>query len=101
MHDELNNPASAIVRDSMSLMEHLRMEPQTFKKVISIQMTAAQVDAVNDELFRLLAIRDRPELSLKEKTKREDDMADWLEDHNIENAYDLAIVFVDFGFVVR
>jgi len=97
---ELNNPASAIVRDSSSLINHLRMEPESFKKVISIQMTAAQVDAVNDELFRLMAIKDRPELSLKEKTNREDEMVDWLEAHNVENAYDITEVFVDFGFVV-
>jgi signal transduction histidine kinase len=95
---ELNNPASAIVRDSVSLLEHLKMEPVSFKKVISIQMKADQVDAVNDELFRLLAIKDHPELSLKERTKREEEITDWLDEHNIENSYDLAENFVDFGF---
>jgi len=97
---ELNNPASAIVRDSASLIEHLRLEPKSFKKVIAIQMTAAQVDAVNDELFKLIAIKDRPELSLKEKMKREEEVGDWLEQHKVENAYDITEVFVDFGFVV-
>jgi len=95
---ELNNPASAIVRDSVSLLEHLKMEPNTFKKVISIQMSADQVDAVNDELFRLLAIKDHPELSLKERTKREEEITDWLDEHNIENSYELAENFVEFGF---
>ncbi len=95
---ELNNPASAIVRDSVSLIEHLRMEPDSFKKVIAIQMDAAQVDAVNDELFRLLAIKDRPRLTLKEKTKREEELTDWLDEHEIENSYDLADNFTDFGF---
>jgi len=98
---ELNNPASAIVRDSVSLLEHLKMEPRSFKQVIAIQMTAEQVDAVNDELFRLLAIKDRPRLTLKEKTKREDEMTAWLDDHNIENGYDVAENFVDFGFGVE
>jgi len=97
---ELNNPASAIVRDSASLIEHLRLEPQTFKKVIAIQMTAEQVDAVNDELFRLMAIKDRPDLTLKEKMKREEEVADWFEQHNVENAYDITEVYVDFGFMV-
>jgi signal transduction histidine kinase len=97
---ELNNPASAIVRDSVSLIEHLRMEPQTFKKVISIQMDAAQVDAVNDELFRLLALKDRPRLTLKEKTKREEELTDWLDEHGVENSNDVAENFVDFGFGV-
>jgi signal transduction histidine kinase len=98
---ELNNPASAIVRDSVSLLEHLKLEPASFKKVISIQMTADQVDAVNNELFRLLAIKDRPRLSLKEKTRREDELTDWLEEHSIENSYDIAENFVDFGFEVE
>ncbi|BAU52656.1 sensor histidine kinase [Mucilaginibacter gotjawali] len=97
---ELNNPASAIVRDSVSLLEHLKMEPVSFKKVISIQMTGEQIDAVNNELFRLLAVKDNPELSLKERTKREEEIADWLDERNIENRYDLAENFVDFGFGV-
>jgi len=97
---ELNNPASAIVRDSVSLIEHLKLEPQTFKKVIAIQMDARQVDAVNDELFRLLAIKERPHLTLKEKTKCEDEITDWLDEHDIENSYDLAETFVEFNFTV-
>ncbi|HZY37741.1 MAG TPA: ATP-binding protein [Mucilaginibacter sp.] len=95
---ELNNPASAIVRDSATLLEHLQMQPETFKKVISIQMTVAQVDAVNDELFRLLAVKDLPALTLKEKTNREDEIAGWLEERNVENSYDMAENFVEFGF---
>jgi len=95
---ELNNPASAIVRDSVSLIEHLRMEPQSFKKVIAIQMDAAQVDAVNDELFGLLAVQDKPRLTLKEKTKREEELTDWLDEHEVENSYEVAENFADFGF---
>ncbi len=95
---ELNNPAAAIVRDSVSLIEHLKMEPQSFKKVIAIQMDASQVDAVNNELFRLLAIKDRPRLTLKEKTKLEEKLTDWLDGHEIENAYDIAETFTDFNF---
>lgn len=98
---EPNNPASAIVRDSVSLIEHLKMEPRSFKKVIAIQMDAAQVDAVNDELFRLLAVKDRPRLTLKEKTKREEELTDWLDEHDIENSYDVAETFVDFGFTTE
>ncbi len=97
---ELNNPASAIARDSVSLLEHLRLEPESFKKVISIQMSAEQVDAVNDELFRLLAMKQRPELSLKEKMAREDKLTAWLEEHDVENSYEIAETFVDFGFGV-
>ncbi|MEO6979955.1 MAG: ATP-binding protein [Mucilaginibacter sp.] len=98
---ELNNPASAIVRDSVSLREHLRLEPQTFKKLIAIQMDNKQVDAVNDELFRVLAETERPKLTLKEKTKREEEIGDWLEGLDIEDPYDMAENFVDFNFKVE
>ena len=97
---ELNNPASAIVRDSVSLREHLRLEPETFKKLTAIQMDAKQVDAVNDALFAVLATTDRPKLSLKERTKREEEISDWLDGLDIENAYDMAESFVDFNFKV-
>jgi signal transduction histidine kinase len=95
---ELNNPASAIVRDSVSLKNHLQLQPESFKSVIAIRMDAAQVDAVNDELFKVLAITDRPHLTLKEKTKREDEITDWLDGHNVEGCYDIAENFVDFDF---
>jgi signal transduction histidine kinase len=97
---ELNNPASALVRDSVSLLEHLKMEPQSFKKVIAIQMDATQVDAVNDELFKLLAAKERPDFTLKEKTQREDELTDWLDENEIENSYDLAETFTEFDFTV-
>ncbi|MDP9076078.1 MAG: ATP-binding protein [Bacteroidota bacterium] len=97
---ELNNPASAIVRDSISLREHLRLEPQTFKDVIAIQMDAKQVDAVTGEMFRVLGETDRPKLTLKEKTKREEELSDWLDELGIEDAYDMAENFVDFNFKV-
>ncbi|MCO5945831.1 ATP-binding protein [Mucilaginibacter flavidus] len=97
---ELNNPASAIVRDSVSLREHLRLEPQTFKKLTAIKMDSGQVDAVNDALFRVLAETDRPRLTLKEKTKREEEISDWLDGLGIEDAYDMAETLVDFNFKV-
>jgi signal transduction histidine kinase len=97
---ELNNPASAIVRDSVSLIEHLKLQPDTFKNVIAIRMDATQVDAVNDALFRLLAVKDKPRLTLKEKTKLEEEITDWLEGHDVENGYDIAESFVDFGFTI-
>src|SRR6202012_2006237 len=51
---ELNNPASAIVRDSESLLKHLQMEPISFKSMIAIRMEPEEVDAVTEEFFRFL-----------------------------------------------
>jgi signal transduction histidine kinase len=77
---ELNNPASTIVRDSISLREHLRLEPTTFKRMIAIQMDSEQVDIVNNELLHILAETDRPRQNLKEKTKREEELGDWFDE---------------------
>ncbi|HVW98340.1 MAG TPA: ATP-binding protein [Mucilaginibacter sp.] len=95
---ELNNPASAIVRDSVSLREHLRLEPETFKKLTAIKMDRSQVDAVNDALFEVLAVTDRPKLTLRERTKREEELSDWLDTMGVDDAYDMAENFVDFNF---
>ncbi len=98
---ELNNPASAIVRDSISLIEHLRVEPKSFKKVVAIEMTAEQIDAVNDELVKLLAQKERPCLTLKEKSRREEDIINWFDDHGVENSYDISESFVEYNFDVE
>jgi signal transduction histidine kinase len=95
---ELNNPAAAIVRDSVSLRDHLKLSPHTFKKVIGIRMEADQVDAVTDELFRVLSDKERPVLSLKQKNEREDELTGWLDNHNVSESYDIAESLVDFNF---
>jgi len=95
---ELNNPAAAIVRDSVSLRDHLKLQPHAFKGVISIRMEPEQVDAINDELFRVLLDKDRPVLSLRQKNEREDELTNWLDEHNVDNSYEIAERLVDFNF---
>jgi signal transduction histidine kinase len=95
---ELNNPAAAIVRGSISLKKHLNLQPETFKKALSIKMTGEQVDAVSSKLFEVLARKERPALSLMERTDKEDDLAACLDDHGVDNGFELAENFVDFGF---
>jgi len=97
---ELNNPASAIVRDSNSLKEHLKLNANTLKGFVTIKMDEDQADAMNEELFKVLSVTDRPHLSLKERTQREDDIADWFDEIEVENSYTIAESFVDFNFTV-
>ena len=97
---ELNNPASAIVRDSMSLKQHLRLEPETFKKVIGIKMKPEEVNAVKQELFRIIESKNEVRMTLKERTAREDELGDWLTDNDVENAFELAENFTEFYFTV-
>lgn len=95
---ELNNPASAIVRGSVSLLKHLRLVPETFKKVIAIKMSGEDVDRVNDKMFEVLARTEKPLLTLMERSALEDDLAECLEGHMVENSQEMAENFIEFGF---
>src|SRR5579872_2703876 len=64
---ELNNPASAIVRDSESLLKHLQLEPQTFKSVIAIRMEPEHVDTVTKKLFRVMSENREVNLTLRQR----------------------------------
>lgn len=97
---ELNNPASAIVRDSIALKQHLRLEPKMFREMATIVLSKDQVDSLNKALFEILEVTDRPRLSLKERTVLEDELADWFDAHEVENAYNIAESFVDFNFTI-
>lgn len=97
---ELNNPASAIVRDSESLKQHLRLMPESFKKMMSVQIAPEQVDAVNKELMERLADKSHPTLTLRQRTALEDELGDWLSEHEVENPFDMAESFVESGFTV-
>jgi signal transduction histidine kinase len=95
---ELNNPAAAVVRSAQELKAHLGYQPEKFKKVIKMRLDDAVVDQVNETLFARLAKVEQPHLSLMEKTEREDDLMDWLEDQEIKDADEIASTLVEFGF---
>ena len=93
---ELNNPASAMVRSSEALSNHLRLLPDSFKRVMKSNLDPEKVDRVNDWLFGTLK-NERPALTLMERNVREDDIGDLLEEYGIDDPYELAEECVDFG----
>lgn len=95
---ELNNPAAAIVRGSTTLKSHLKLQPDTFKKVLSINMTPEQVDRVTDKMFEVLSRENAPVLTLMERTDKEDELTSCFDDCGIDNGDELAENFVEFGF---
>jgi signal transduction histidine kinase len=95
---ELNNPAAAIVRSSQSLLEHLRLEPDDFKKIMSIRMEPKEVDAVQEKMWEVLRRTEKPRLTLMERTELEDQIAGWLEEHHVECAAEIAENFLEDGF---
>jgi len=95
---ELNNPAAAIVRSSESLQSHLGTVPEKFKRVINMKVTEAEVDFVNDLLFgKLEAGIDKGE-SLMQRTEREDELTDWLDDNGYGDCYALSETLAEYGF---
>ncbi|MBI1225954.1 MAG: GHKL domain-containing protein [Bacteroidetes bacterium] len=93
---ELNNPASSIVRNVEELYKRTHQTPERFKRVISMRISAEQTDQVNDILFSKIKAT-RPMLTLLQRESKKDDLLDWLEDRNVENAEVIAETFVEFG----
>lgn len=97
---ELNNPAAAIVRGSASLLKHLKLTPETFKKVMAIQMTEEAVGLVNDQLFAVLNREHPQNLTMMQRSVAEDDIMDWLAQYKVENSGEIAENMVEFGFTL-
>ncbi|GAB3919929.1 sensor histidine kinase [Mucilaginibacter myungsuensis] len=95
---ELNNPAAAVVRSSSSLMQHLKLAPDVFKRVMEMKLSVADVTYVSDKLFAVICKDEKPPLSMMERSSLEDDVLDVLDDYGVENAQEIAENLVDFGF---
>ena len=95
---ELNNPAAAIVRGSESLVKHLQLEPELFKDVINVKMEISDVDFITGKLFEILQRKDKPKLTLIQKTELEDELRDWLDDNKVEQSDEIAENFLEYGF---
>lgn len=94
---ELNNPAAAITRGASSLMAQIHNMPAMFKAIVSLNMTPEKVDTINELLVTRAIQTDKPVLSMMDKADREDDLADWLMDHDIKKL-EFAENLVDFDF---
>ncbi|GGB79779.1 ATP-binding protein [Dyadobacter sediminis] len=97
---ELNNPAAAIIRGSLSLKKHLQLQPDAFKKLISVQMAPEEIDAINEKLFAVLANKSRPVLTMMQRSEQEDELLEWLDDNQIDDVMDMAENFVEFGITM-
>lgn len=94
---ELNNPSAAVVRSAHELKRHLSNIPANFKRVIKIRATDEVVEKVNDLVFSKIAQAGKKPLSLMQKTALEDELTEWLEQNEIENAYEMTELFAEFG----
>lgn len=97
---ELNNPVSAVVRSADTLRNHMRATPDSFKAIMHLKLTDEQVDSVNELIFSKIDQK-QPTLTLIERSDREDELTDWLDDHDVDDSLDMAGPLIDFGFTVE
>lgn len=98
---ELNNPASSIVRNAKELRDKVHQTPEKFKSIITMRITPEQTDRVNEILFGKIEQGLVSELSTMERTELEEELLDWLEEHEVENPEDLAETFADFNLGIN
>ncbi|ROO84307.1 signal transduction histidine kinase [Actinocorallia herbida] len=95
---ELNNPAAAAVRATsrlrervegmrhkLSMLAHDQIDPRLLTLLVDVQEEAVR------------GIADAPKLSAVQESEREDEIADWLEDHDCQAPWETAPIFVAAG----
>ncbi|MCF6402474.1 ATP-binding protein [Chitinophaga filiformis] len=97
---ELNNPAAAVVRGAHSMKKHLQLQPEFFKRIMEIRMDAAAIDLVKEKMFEVLSQHrsQQSTMTLVQRSQKEDELTEWLDELNVENSVELAENFVEFGF---
>lgn len=91
---ELNNPAAALKRTSQALRERLDQMPDRVHLLAKYDLSPGQLAfacAISE------TIDGHCRLSAMERSRQEDELADWLADHGVEDGFDLAETFVEAG----
>ena len=86
-----------MVRSAQKLHSNIHATPERFKIVLSMKITPEQTDQVNAILFDKIDHRVADTRSLLEIEDAKDEILDWLEDRDIENADELAETFIEFN----
>jgi signal transduction histidine kinase len=95
---ELNNPVTAVLRASARLRDMLAEMREKVGTMVQSQLPAEQLEAIADLAGRALDHRrNAPALSALEASDREDELGEWLEEHGVDSAWDLAPTLVAAG----
>jgi signal transduction histidine kinase len=95
---ELNNPAAAAVRATSTLQQRVSKMREKLSALASGHLDEAALQTLikfQDDAARRVAAA--PTLSALEASDREDEVADWLDDHDVPRAHELAPTFVAAG----
>ncbi|HEY4398189.1 MAG TPA: ATP-binding protein [Acidimicrobiia bacterium] len=95
---ELNNPVTAVMRATDRLREMLTQMREKVAVMVQSQLPADQLEAIAVLAGRALEHRrDAPILSPLEASDREDELGDWLDEHGVTAAWDIAPTLVAAG----
>ncbi|MEP7089530.1 MAG: ATP-binding protein [Nocardioidaceae bacterium] len=95
---ELNNPAAAAVRATATLQQRVSKMREKLGALASGHLDEAALQTLvtfQDDAAQRVA--DAPSLSALESSDREDEISDWLEEHDVSRAYEVAPPFVQAG----
>jgi len=96
---ELNNPASAARRGSEHLRSTVEMVEQFFKKFQALGFSNGQWEKFNELSEYAKFQASQPEnISSLERSDREEEIEIWLEEHDVENSWELAPSLVSMGY---
>ncbi|HVV14077.1 ATP-binding protein [Amycolatopsis sp.] len=99
---ELNNPAGAAVRATAALRERVAGMRHKLailaKKDIDPNLLEQLID-VQERLVKQVA--SAPPLTAMQQADREDEIGDWLEEHGLEQGWDLSPIFVSAGLTAE
>jgi signal transduction histidine kinase len=95
---ELNNPAAAAVRATATLQERISKMREKLAALAAGHLDEAALQTLikfqEDAAHR---VAHAPELSAMEASDLEDELSDWLTDHDVGHAYQMASTFVQAG----
>jgi signal transduction histidine kinase len=95
---ELNNPVTAVTRATARLRDMMTEMREKVGAMVRSQLPADKLEAIADLAGRALEQRRQaPALSPLETSDHEGEMADWLEDHGVASAWDIAPTLVAAG----
>ncbi|MFC4942091.1 ATP-binding protein [Pseudonocardia sp. GCM10023141] len=99
---ELNNPAAAAGRAADALRDRVAGMRHKLAMIASGKLAGPQLQKLvmaQEEFVK--KVRNAPTLSPLEASDREDELGDWLEDHEIPGGWELAPVFVAGGLGIE
>ena len=96
---ELNNPAAAVRRAATTLSEHRAKLPALVTALVRHHVSEEGLEKL-EHLRRLGRERDASSVTELERSEREDDLLEWLENHEIAEPWEVAATFSEANMSV-